>query len=109
MLVIYQIHDFCANNFHYHNVADDDYRWCSHYRTSATACGAAVAKVADRNSSADWGRIDGDCNGTTVLIHWSCSDDDNVDGIGAVDLMSGSKSHLVSAAKSAPVEYESSH
>lgn len=108
MFVIYQIHDFCVNNFHYHNVVDGDYRWCSHYRTSATACEAAAAKV-DRNSSVDsGGRIDDDCNGRTRRIHWSCSDDDNVDGIGAVDLMAGSKSHLANVAKSAPVD-DNSH
>lgn len=100
MHVIYQIHDFCVNNFHYHNVVDGDYRWCSHYQTLATAYEAAVAMVG-RSSSADWDRTDDDCSGMMRLIRCSCSGDDNVDGIAAVDLM-GSKSRLVSVAKRAP-------
>lgn len=52
MRVIYQIHDFCVNNFHYHNVADDDYHSCSHYQTSATAYEAVAAKLV-HNSNED--------------------------------------------------------
>jgi hypothetical protein len=82
MLVIYQIHDFCANNFHYHNAVDDDYRWCSHYRTLATACEEAAATV-DRNWRADLLRTGGDCNAMSLRSHWSCFDGDSVDGLAA--------------------------
>lgn len=51
MVVIYQIHDFCEYNFHYHNVVDGDYRCYSHYRTyEATACEAAAV---GRSSNVD--------------------------------------------------------
>jgi hypothetical protein len=34
VFVIYQIHDFCVNNFRYHSVADD-YHSYNHYQTFA--------------------------------------------------------------------------
>lgn len=107
MLVIYQIHDFCVNNFHYHNAVDGDYRWCSHYRTLAIACEAAAATV-DRNSNVDLDRTDDDCNATKLPIRWSCSDDDSVDELeaaaaaAAADLSVDNKNHLASAEKLAP-------
>jgi hypothetical protein len=105
MPVIYQIHDFCANNFHYHNAVDGDYRWCSHYRTLATAC-EEVAATVDHNSNADSDQIDGDCNAMSRPIRWSYSDDDSADGIVAAAAAGwpvDSRSHSVSAVKRAPV------
>jgi hypothetical protein len=52
--VIYQIHDFCVNNFRYHNGAvGDDYHSYNHYQTSDdSACEAAAAVAAARRSNA---------------------------------------------------------
>lgn len=103
MHVIYQIHDFCANNFHYHNAVDGDYHWCSHYRTLVIACEAVAAKVVGHNLNVDWDRTDDDCNAMKLLIHLSCSGDGNADELeAAADLQADNKSHLASAVKLAP-------
>lgn len=88
------------NNFHYHNV-DGDYRWCSHYQTSATACAVAAAMV-DHNLSAGSARTGDDCNAMTRQIRWSCFDGDNVDETAAVELSVDNKTHWASVARLAP-------
>lgn len=106
MHVIYQIHDFCVNNFHYHNEVDGDYHWCNHYRTLVIACEVAVAMV-DHNSNVDCHRTDDDCNVTRVQSHLTYFDDDNADAavvVAAVDSMADNKSHLVNEEKLAPSE-----
>ena len=101
MCVIYQIHDFCVNNFHYYNVADDDYHSYSHYQTSVIACEVAV-EVLGRNLT-DQDQTGGDCSATIPRNHQSCFDDDNVDEIeAAVELMAGSRNRLASEVKWVP-------
>lgn len=101
MFVIYQIHDFCVNNFHYHN-AVDDYHWCSHYQTLATAYEAAVV-AADRNSNVDQRRTDDGCNAKSLPNRSSYSGDGNVDAtVPVVDSTASSRSRLASAVRLAP-------
>lgn len=99
IFVIYQIHDFCVNSFHYHNANSDDYY--SHYRTLAvTACEeASVASVA-HNSSADCLRIDDGYNAKKPPNHLSYSGGDNADAIEGEEhsMAMNNKSHSASVA-----------
>lgn len=98
--VIYQIHDFCVNSFHYHNANFDDYY--NRYQTLAvTACEAASV---DHNSSEDCFQTDDDYNGEKVLSHLSYFDGDSADAIeDGADLMAmNNKSHSENAVTSVP-------
>lgn len=81
MNVIYQIHEFCVNNFHYHN-AVDDYRY-SHYQTLA-ACVVAGAFAVRNLVAEDLGQTGDDYN-AMILSHLSYSGDGNVDETVAAD------------------------
>jgi hypothetical protein len=102
LFVIYQIHDFSVNNFHYHNANSDDY--CSHYRTLvAIACVEAWVALVDHNCCQHCCQTDDDCNAEMPLFHLSCSDDDNAER--EVDLMAMSnRNHLASEVTSIPKE-----
>jgi hypothetical protein len=112
IFVIYQIHDFCVNNFHYHNVVDYYY---IHYQTStAIACELVAANdPSDHNLSADcchYRQTGDDCNVAKCHFHCSCFDGDNADAVVAVAVAvafldwsaSSNKSHLANVALLAP-------
>jgi hypothetical protein len=104
--VIYQIHDFCVNSFHYHNANSDDYY--SHYRTLAEiayeVASAAMVAFAGHNSSAGYLRIDDGYSEETIPSHLSYFDDDSADAIvgGEHSMAMNNKSRLVNEATLVP-------